>query len=79
MLCLSLNIIDVEFVELKKLIWRSYTAIKSLSITSRIEYIDKCEFAKATLDEDSNVFVLYIIALQATKVAKIAIFPLILA
>ena len=64
---------DIQFAE-KELIWRSYTSAKALSITKRIELIDKKEFAKAALDKESKTFVVYVAALKASlKSARIII------
>ena len=35
---------EIEFTELEKLTWRSYTAAVVLPTTSRVELIDKQEF-----------------------------------
>lgn len=43
---------NAEFVELKKLTWRSYDIAKILPTTSRIEIIDEKEFAKVVLDKN---------------------------
>ncbi len=61
---LSLSNADVKFAELGKLIWRSYTAAKALLTTSRVELIDKREFAKVALDENSKTFVVHVAALE---------------
>ena len=42
---LTLSNADIQFVK-KDLSWRSYTAVKALSTTKRIELIDKKVFAK---------------------------------
>lgn len=60
---LSLNNIDVEFTELKKLTWRSYTAIEALLITSQIKLIDKRQFAKAVLNQNSETIIIHVTAL----------------
>ncbi len=69
---LSFNNTDVEFVELKKLTWRSYTTVEALLTTSRMELIDKREFAKAAMDENSEAFVVHMSALD---VAESSIYP----
>ena len=65
MLFLALSNADVEFIKLAKLIWRFYTAAKALPTTSRIKLIDKREFTKVALDENSETFVIYVAALEA--------------
>ena len=52
----------------KELTWRSYTAGKALPTTKRIELINKKEFAKATLDKESETFVIHIAILEASPV-----------
>ncbi len=64
MLFLSLSNTDVKFAELEKLIWRSYIVAEALPITSRVELIDKKEFAKAALDENSETFVVHVAAIE---------------
>ena len=49
---LFFNNADIKFVELEKLIQRTYIATKALSITSWVKLIDKKGFAKAALDEN---------------------------
>ena len=71
---------DVQFVE-KKLTWRSYTTAKALPTTKRIELINKKEFAKAALYENSEIFVVYVAFLSLVpgiypdKEAQIASLP----
>ena len=60
----SLNNIHIKFAELRRLTWRTYTAAKALPITNWVKLIDKKEFAKATLDENSKTFVIYVAALK---------------
>ena len=74
MLFLTLNNADIQFTE-KELIWRSYTAAEALPITKRVELIHKKEFTKVALDEESETFVVHIIALKA-PLTGIAIHPL---
>ncbi len=61
---LSLSNADVKFAELGKLTWRLYTPTNALPTTSRVELIDKKEFAKATLDENSETFVVHVAAIE---------------
>lgn len=49
----------------EKLTWRSYTVVKTLFNTSRVELIDKKEFAKVALDENLETFVVYMAVLKA--------------
>lgn len=64
----SLNNADVKFVEKpKKLIWKSYTTVETLPITSRIKLINKKKFAKVVLNVNFETFVVYMSALETTK------------
>lgn len=40
---------------------------KSLSTTSWVKFIDTKEFAKAALNKNSEIFVIYILALEAIE------------
>ena len=60
---LTLSNADVQFVE-KELTWRSYTTAEALPTTKRVELIDKKEFAKAALDENSETFVVHVASLN---------------
>ena len=57
MLFLALSNADVEFTELGKFTWRSYITVR---ITSWIKLIDKKEFAKTALNENSETFMVYV-------------------
>ncbi len=61
---LSLSNADVKFAEQGKLTWRLYTTAEALPTTSRVELIDKREFAKAALDENSETFVVHVAVLE---------------
>lgn len=63
---LTLSNADIQFLE-KELTWRSYTTAEALPNTKRVELIDKKEFIKAALDEESETFVVYVLALQAPE------------
>ncbi len=52
----------------EKLIWRTYTAAEALPTTSRVELIDKREFARAALDQNSEIFVVHVSVLEATTI-----------
>ena len=60
---LTLSNADVQFVE-KELTWRTYTTAEALPTTKRVELIDKKEFAKVALDENSETFVIYVASLD---------------
>ncbi len=65
---LSLSNADVEFAELGKLIWRTYTVAEALPTTSQVELIDKREFAWAALDKNLETFIVHISALEAMTI-----------
>lgn len=60
---------DVEITELRKFIWRSYTAAKILPTPSWVELIDKREFAKAAMDENCETFVMHMSTLNVIELA----------
>lgn len=66
MFFLIFSIINFEF-DAKKLTRRSYTVTNILPTTSQIELIDKTEFVKLVLDENSETFIIYILAFQAIE------------
>lgn len=53
----------------KTLIWRLYTATKALFIVKKMELINKYEFVEAGLDKNANIFIVYIIILEARELA----------
>ena len=55
---------DMQFAE-KKLTWRSYTAAEAIATTKRVELINKKEFAKAALNEESKTFVVHVATLES--------------
>lgn len=61
---LSLSIADIKLAELRKFTWRLYIAADTLSTTSEFELINKKEFTKAALDENSKTFVMYIATME---------------
>ncbi len=50
-----------------ELTWRSYTVAGALPTARRVEFINKHEFAKAALGENSETFVMRIAVLEAPK------------
>ncbi len=64
MFFLSLSNADFQFGA-GELTWRSYIVAETLSQASRVELIDKPEFAKAALGENSETFIVHIAALEA--------------
>lgn len=63
---LTLSNVDIQFAG-GELTWRSYSIAEALPTTSRVEFIDKKEFAKAMLDKNVEVFVVHI-ALSQSRV-----------
>ena len=61
---LTLSNADIQFPE-KELTWRSYTTAKALPTTKWVELIDKKEFVKVALDENSETFVVHVAILEA--------------
>ena len=66
MLFLTFSNLNIKFSK-KKLTWRFYTAAKALPITKPIEFIDKKKFAKATLNENIEAFVMHVIFLNLSS------------
>ena len=62
---LTLSNADVQFIE-KELTWRTYSTAEALPTTKRVELINKKEFAKAALDENSETFVVHVASLNLT-------------
>ena len=61
---LTLSNADIQFVE-KELTWRSYTIAEALPTIKRVELINKKEFAKTALDENSKTFVIHVTSLSS--------------
>lgn len=58
-LFISFNNANIKFTNLEKLIWRTYTTAETLSTTSKVELIDKKDFANMARDKNSEIFVIY--------------------
>ncbi len=71
MLFLAFSNADIQFGA-EELTWRTYTVAEALPTTSRVELIDKREFAKAALNRNSETFVMHVSALD---VAELLIHP----
>lgn len=67
----SLNNANSIFTEESsgRLTWKSYIIAGTLSITSRVELIDKHEFARAALDINLETFQIYVAALEVSEMA----------
>ena len=59
----TLSNVDIQFVE-KELTWRFYTTAEALPTTKRVELIDKKEFVKVALDENSETYVVHVASLN---------------
>lgn len=64
----SFNNANIRFTEIGDLNWRNYIVVKVLSITKRIDLLDKTEFARAALDENAKIFLLHIAALSILSI-----------
>ena len=56
---LAFSKVEVDFAE-TEFIWKTYTIVKTLPITKRVQIIDLKEFAKAALDSKQDAFVVHI-------------------
>ena len=66
MLFLSLIHLDVQF-DTGNLTWKTYSTTEALATSRQIELIDKHNFARAALDENSKTFVVHVTALEALE------------
>lgn len=64
MLFLSLNNVNTDFLEVEKFISRNFTAAETLPTTCWVELINKKKFNKVALNENSETFMIYVIALE---------------
>ena len=74
---LALSNANIQFVT-ESFTWKSYSTAKVLPTTKQVELIDKHNFAKTALDENSESFVVHIAALGvpgATEAAGMLIHP----
>ena len=75
---LALSNANIQF-DTESFTWRSYSAAEALPTTRQVEMIDKHDFAKAALDENSETFVVNVTALGvlgATEAASMPIHPI---
>ena len=70
MLFLNFSKSDMWFAE-RDLVWRTYTAAKTLSTTRKVEIINKREFAAEVPNADDEIFVVHVAAL-----AKLTTMPI---
>ena len=73
MLFLIFSRADIRFAK-QKFVLRIYTAVKALSITKRIDIIDKKEFAVGELNLDDEIFVVHVVALAELTIMPIYLF-----
>ncbi len=67
---LTLSNANVQFVK-KELKWRSYIIIEVLSTTKRVELVNKREFTSSSLDENIEMFVIYIATLLTAPAIQV--------
>lgn len=67
-LFLLLNIVNLQFTKVEKLILRNYTAATILSTIKRVKFINKREFAAAALNKKAQTFMVYLVFLLATTI-----------
>ena len=67
---LTFNNVDIKFAQ-GELTWRSYTPTEALPATKHVELINKKEFAKVALDENSETFVVYMAFLNLAPASGI--------
>ena len=62
MFFLILSKADIRFIE-RELVWKTYTAAKTLPTSKKVEIINKKEFAVAVSNANDEIFVMYVVAL----------------
>lgn len=56
---------DIDFeVVTGRLIWKTYTAVEAMPTAKQVELIDKHNFVKVVLDENSETFVMHVATLE---------------
>ena len=70
MLFLTFSKANIRFAE-RELVWRTYTAEKALSMTKRVEIIDKKKFAAAAFNANNKAFVVHGAALAEPTIMPI--------
>ncbi len=64
---LALSNADFQF-SAEELTWRTYSITEALPTTSRVDLINRREFAKAALDESSETLVVHVATLEAMTI-----------
>ena len=72
-LFLTFSNTNVQFVK-KELTWKFYITIKVLLTTKQLELINKKEFAKMALDENSETFIIYVISFNLALIS-VLVYP----
>ena len=72
---LALSNANIQF-NTKSFTWRSYSTAEALPTNRRVELIDKHDFAKAVLDENSEMFVVHVAALGVPGATEAADMPI---
>ena len=65
---LSLSNADVQF-DIENFTWKIYSIAEALPTTRWVEFIDKHIFVRAALDENSEIFVVHVAALEVLELA----------
>ena len=73
-LFLTLSSVDVDFSG-RKLRWRTYTTEEVISITRRVELVDKKEFAAAALNLEHETYVVHVTSLCSTLLTSLNVHP----
>lgn len=63
------------YFDIKEFTWKTYTIVKTISISKRVELIDKYDYIQAVLEENSETFVVHVATLEVLKSAELAIYP----
>ena len=61
-LFLTFSKVDIWFAK-QELVWKTYTAAKTLPTIKKVEIIDKKKFAVAVLNADDKTFMVHVAAL----------------
>lgn len=64
----SFKNIDIRFTEIDDLTLINYIATEALPTTKRVEFIKKKEFAKVTLDQNAEMFVIHFAVLLSLSI-----------
>lgn len=62
---------NIKIIKLSKLTQRSYSTIEILLISGWIEFIIKKKFTKTAMDENSEIFMIYVSTLKVLTMISI--------